>query len=323
MKSSTPHVLASALHIAVVTMLFATAMPAGVVTYTLNNRRFFPAADGTVADTTSNPFTATTNDSKTTTHTDTLTGNQYSGFTSIATGPFEMTGITSITLAQATTSSVPGIMSLVSVGINETGVTVTGGSGTGFLLPTFHVHGFMDDNNASLQLGIATCAGSNGCILSGPASTATPGFHPVDALFTPTIGSTTAFTFGNPFTFFFFMEPSISYFGSQADPGGTSTSSFQMELVSVQVVDAEGRPIPGAQIHSTFLDIAAPEPGGVLLCGLGLAGIALRRRRGARARVDIECLDCQYAADRGNTARTLRDPFAAWRRRHGRGLPGA
>ena len=278
MKSSTRNVLTAALHIAAVTMVFATAMPAGVVTYTLNNRRFFPAADGTVADTTSNPFTATTNDSKTTTHTDPPTGNDYFGFTSIATGPFEMTGVTSVTINQPTTSSVAGIMSLVSVGINETGVTVTGGSGTGFLIPTFHVHGFMDDNNASLQLGIATCAGNASCILSSPAFTSTPGFHPVDVLFSPAIDANTSFTFGTPFGFFFFMEPSISYLGPQANPGGISTSSFQMELVSVQVVDAGGRPIPGAQIHSTFLDIAAPEPGTWMLLGLGLAGIAARKR---------------------------------------------
>jgi hypothetical protein len=112
----------------------------------------------------------------------------------------------------------------------------------------------------------------------------TPGVQNIDVLFTPGISSSTAFQFNTPFGFFFFLEAGIEYLGAQADPGGKSTVDFQMELVGVQVTDGNGTPIPGVQINSNFLEIAAPEPGSIWLCGLALAaaGFGVGRRRAVR-----------------------------------------
>jgi hypothetical protein len=266
--------------------IFETALPAGVV-YTLNNRRFFPAADGVVADTISNTLTAATVDTDTTNYTDPLTGNVFNAVSGITGSPFQVAVRDSVTINQPTTSSCCNILSLVSSGVNETGVTVTGGSGTGYLLPTFRVHGFFDDNNAGMQLSISTCAGNGSCVLTGPASTITPGLQNVDTLFTPAIGSSTQFQFGTPFTFFFFLEAGVQYIGPQAAAGGTVTDDFRMELAGVQVTDGNGVPIPGAQINSTFFEIAAPEPGSIWLTGLVLAAavrVARTRKVGAGLR---------------------------------------
>jgi hypothetical protein len=261
-------------------LIFDAAVPAGVVTYTLNNRRFFPAADGTVSDATSGGLTSATFDVKTTAYTDPLTGNQFNAVSSVSGSPFQLHDVNSVTLSQPATSSVPNIFTLVSSSISETNVLITGGSGTAYLLPTFHIYGSMDDNNASLQLGIAVCAGNATCVLSGAGSTTTPGFHPVDTLFTPGITSSTAFTFGVPFNIFFFLEPSLQYLGPQANPGATSTVDVRMDLVGMRIADADGNTI-GGNIDSTVLDLAAPEPASALLCGLAFlaAGFRLRRKR--------------------------------------------
>src|SRR5215831_14406483 len=160
-------------------MIFQTVLPAGVV-YTLNNRRFYPAVDGVVADTISSTLTSATVDSDTTNYTDPLTGNQFNAVSGITGSPFQVAARDSVTINQATTSSCCNILSLVSSGVNETGVTITGGSGTGYLLPTFRVHGFFDDNNAGMDLSVSTCAGNNTCVLTSPAFTFTPGLQNVD-----------------------------------------------------------------------------------------------------------------------------------------------
>jgi hypothetical protein len=259
-------------------LVFDAVLPAGVVGYTLNNRRFFPTADGTVSDTTSNTLTTATVDSVLSNHTDPLSGNQFSALSGITGSPFQLHDVNTVTINQPTDSSCCGILSLVSSAVQESGVVITGNSGIGYLLPTFRVHGTFDDNNAGLVLGVSTCVGANGCILAGPAGTSTPGFQNVDTLYTPLIDSTTQFTFGTPFTFFFFLEPAIEYTGPLATPGGASTVDMKMDLVGVRIVNAAGQTIAG-NINSTFFEIASPEPGSILLCGLGLAAVLKRRRR--------------------------------------------
>jgi hypothetical protein len=262
-------------------LVFDAVLPAGVV-YTLNNRRFFPAADGTVSDANTNPLTTATVDSVTTNYTDPLTGNQFNALSGITGSPFELAVRDSVTLNQATTSSCCGILSLVSSGISDSSVTITGGTGTGYLLPTFRVHGSFNDNSTGLELGISTCAGNASCILTGPAFTTAPGFQTVDTLFTPGITSSTQFQFGTPFSLFFFLEAGVSYSGAQANPGATVTDDFRMELVGVHVTDSNGVPIPAANINSGIFAIAAPEPGTVMLSALGVMAVVRRRVKYAR-----------------------------------------
>jgi hypothetical protein len=217
-------------------------------------------------------------DSVATNYTDPLTGNLFNAISGINGLPFQVAVKDSLTINQTTTSSCCGILTLVSSGVTDSSVTITGGTGTAYLLPTFRVHGSFNDNNAGLELGISTCAGNASCILTSPAFTTTPGVQTVDTLFTPGITSSTQFQFGAPFNFFFFLETGVPYLGTQANPGGVVTDDFQMEVVGVRVTDASGVTIPGANISSGFFDIAAPEPGSVVLCGLGMLVAAMVRR---------------------------------------------
>src|SRR5437899_1250389 len=93
-------------------MVFDAVLSAGVVTYTLNNRRFFPAVDGVVADTITNPLTIATAASDPTNYTDPLTGNQFNALSGITGTPFQLATLDTVTINQATTSSCCGILSL-------------------------------------------------------------------------------------------------------------------------------------------------------------------------------------------------------------------
>ena len=112
----------------------------------------------------------------------------------------------------------------------------------------------------------------------------TGGFQNVDVFYTPGIDATTSFQFGATF--------SISYSallfaqiigGPQATPGGPVTGDFTngLQLVSLRAVNADGHDIPGAVIHSELLDMAAPEPDSILLCGsvLLFAGLLPKLRK--------------------------------------------
>jgi hypothetical protein len=172
------------------------------------------------------------------------------------------------------------IVSIVSSVIQENGVTITGGTGTGYLLPTFRIRGSFDDTHPTANGSLAMCAGVDVCTLSGVANSTGPA--DVDTTFTPAIGTSTDFTFDTPFTFFFFISASISSFtpGNLAPGEVTVDFTSGLELLSIQVVDANGDPIPGAVVDSEFLDIlAVPEPGALGLSGLALSALILRRRR--------------------------------------------
>lgn len=173
-------------------------------------------------------------------------------------------------------------VSLVQSGITDTNVTISGGIGTAYLLPTFRITGSFDDNHSSAFASISMCAGVNSCNPQNVATSITSTV--VDELFTPAINTATDFTFDTPFTLFFFMSAGIfsSSVGNLA-PGELSANFLGgLELVGLSVVDANGDPIPDAVIHSDFLDLlAVPEPMPVALLAFGLSALVLRRRRRA------------------------------------------
>jgi len=175
-------------------------------------------------------------------------------------------------------------VSLVQSRITEFGVTITGGSGTGYLLPTFGIQGSFDDSHTNAFGSLDMCVGIDSCTASGVANSTGPAV--VDTTFTPTIGSTTDFTFDTPFTLFFFMSAGIfSFDNGNLAPGEVSVDFANgLRLLSVSIVDANGDPIPGAVIHSEFLDqLAVPEPATWAAIGLGLTALLLRRRPLVRA----------------------------------------
>lgn len=239
------------------------------IMYTLNNRWYFPT--GPNVDSIGGILTSATVDSRATvfsTDPGNSDNNQFNALATVSGSPFLLGAKNETTIGQATSSTPSPILSISSSGVTETGVTVTGGTGTGYLLPTFRIHGTLDVPNTSLQAGVAFCAGNASCILSGPPGDA-GGFENVDLLFTPAIDASTSFQFGTPFSFFFFIDAAVERAGDPAQPGATVTSDFTggMQLLSMQVVDASGQIIRGAQIHSQVLDLAsAPEPGSLTLC---------------------------------------------------------
>ncbi len=257
-------------------------LSAGAI-YTIGTKWFFPS--GTQQDYISAPLTPGTVDSHTTdfsTNPGNPTDNHLIGTASLTGNPFEMSLQSSLTIGQATSGS-GCCLSGVTAGIDESGVTVTGGSGTGYLLPTFQVQGTLNDGNSSIRESVDICAGNNTCLLATPAATM-GGTQNVNFLFTPGMTTDTAFTFGTPFDFFFFYEIFNDLTGVQANPGGPVTADFTngLRLISIQVVNVDGQPIPGAVIHSDFLNtVGAPEPGSLIFCGGGLLltfGLFLRTK---------------------------------------------
>ena len=263
--------------------VFADSASATVI-YFLRNSVDFPT--GPNFDDKSGTLTSATVDSHETvfsTNPGNPADNHFDGLSTITGGPFRIGLQSLLTLGQATTG-VTGILAAVAANVSEAGVTVTGGSGTGYLLPTFRVTGSFNDGNPSVEESVSMCTGNGSCILNAPAST-TGGFQNVDFLYSPAADSTTSFQFGTPFS----IDYSVAVFdtilgGSQAVPGGPVTANFTngVQLISMKVVNGDGNVIPGAIVHSELLSLAsAPEPGSILLCGTGLllAGVVAWRKR--------------------------------------------
>jgi len=255
------------LYTCVIVAALAGSICSGTPTYNLRDGRYFPDGPGSPFNTfKSGTFTSTTSDSLAVSFS-TDPGNPadadtFDGFTSVGTGPFLLATDNAVTINTATTNfSNIGIYSIVQSGISDPGVVVTGGSGTGYLLPTFHVQGTLGDSNPNALVADEICAGNGSCILSSIFPAITSGIQHVDGSYTPAIGSDTSFQFGTPFSFFFFFGSAIEEFNSP-NPGGTTLADLTLQFEGFQVVDANGNPIRGAQIHSPFLDaINAPEPG--------------------------------------------------------------
>ncbi|HEV3199266.1 MAG TPA: PEP-CTERM sorting domain-containing protein [Bryobacteraceae bacterium] len=242
------------------------------VVYNLRDGRFFPDAPAAFNTLQSATFTSTTSDSlhaSFSTSPGSPTADSFDGLATVATGPFTLGTHNSVTINTATTTFMNlGIYSIVQSGIDEAGFTISGGIGTGYLLPTFHVFGTMSDSNPNAAVGDNICAGDNSCVLRNIFPLVTSGAHNVEGFYTPPVESQTSFQFGTPFTFFFFFGSGIDEFNSP-NPGGTTSADLTLQFLGFQVVDGAGNAIPGAQIHSQFLDaVNTPEPG---TAGMGLA----------------------------------------------------
>jgi len=264
--------------------LGAATLQAGVI-YNLRDGRYFPDGPGAPFNTTfSNPFTPATSDSLAISYSSdpgNPAANTFDGTASVSTGPFLLGTQNSVTLGTAaSTYQSLGILSIVQSGITDTSVLVTGGTGTGYLLPTFHVFGTESTNNPNASVEDMICSGNASCILSDIFGVVTSGSQTVSGFFTPAIGSQTSFTFGTPFSFFFFFGSAVQ--GSGA-PGGTSGADLSLQFDGFQVVDGSGVPIGGAVVHSGFVNTITPEPGtlGIGLVSCLLAGLAAARRRKA------------------------------------------
>lgn len=275
---------------AVVAAVCPIQLPASA-TYGLRDGRYFPDAASPFNTLKNGSFTPSTLDSLSVSFSSDPSNpgaaDTFDGFSSIATGPFLLATDNAVTINTATTNFQNlGIYSIVQSGITDTGVTVTGGTGTAYLLPTFHVQGTMGDSNPNADVGDNICAGNNVCLLTSIFPIVTSGLQHVDGFYTPAIGSDTAFTFGTPFTFFFFFGSGIEEVNSP-NPGGTALADLTLQFVGFQVVDASGVVIPGAQIHSGFLDaINSPEPATALPASMALAllgMLAIRRNRRLRS----------------------------------------
>lgn len=184
-----------------VVLMFAGNLSAGTVSTFFNNVRYFPASGGTVSDTVTRTLTASTVDSHATSFSSNPGNNTFDGLDTITGSPVLMGVRNSVTINQATDSSFSGWLSFAVMAINESGVTVTGASGTGFLLPTFHFRGTFDVGNPALYSFLDTCDGNSSCTVASPASDI-GGSQPqnVDLFYTPAIDSTTSFQFGTPFS---------------------------------------------------------------------------------------------------------------------------
>ena len=248
-----------------------SGLRAGAI-YNLRDGRYFPDGPG-IPDNEfkSGVFASSTSDSLQVSYSS--NGNAFDGLATVGTGPFTLGTYNAVTIGSATTTfNNLGIYSIVESGIEDTAITITGGSGTGYLLPTFHVQGILNDSNPNADVGDLICAGNGVCILSSIFGTFTSGVHNVNGVYTPSIGSDTSFQFGTPFDFFFFFGSGIQELGS-TNPGGPVIADLTLQLVGMQVVDGSGQVIRGAQIHSPFLDaVNAPEPG---TAGTGLAALAV------------------------------------------------
>jgi len=160
------------------------------------------------------------------------------------------------------------------------GVTVTGGVGTAYLLPTFRIQGTFTDNHSTAVGIVSMCVGNASCPLTGVA-TSTGGVQAIDALYTAGISASTMFTFGTPFSHFFFVGAGInSFFDGTLNPGSVTVDLTNgVQLVGMKVVDINGDEIAGAVIDSELLDVLnTPEPGTWGLMAAAVAAMAMRRR---------------------------------------------
>ena len=252
----------------------STGLWADSITYFLSNAYYFPSGpvtnsmSGSLTALVSNPTVFSTNPGN-------PSADVYNGLGSIGVSPWVLS-VNNSTTINTTTMAIGsgGILSITAATTFDNSMTITGGTGTGYILPTFEYKGTVNNTNPNVTANLITCVGNSGCDLPTIGSWGL-GSQTIDIFYTPPIDSFSAFTFGTPFNLVmgFQSDPEIS--GTQANPSGTSIGDFTMQLVSVRIANADGAMIPG-QINSQLL---APEPGTMGLACAALGALALWRIR--------------------------------------------
>lgn len=260
----------------------------GPITYSLRDARFFGDAPGPAREEiSSGVFTPATNASQPEVYS---TGGPspvtFTGLASAQGTPMEWRAAASV-VADASTSLAFNIdpfgptnfVSLVQSRAQENNVVVTGGSGVGYLLPHFQIDGAFTDTHGSAFGNVAMCVGLSGCLVTSVASSS-GGVQTLSQTFTPAIGAQTEFTFGTPFSWFFFVSSGIFSETTGTLAPGSVSADFRTRLIGFSVVDANGNAIDGAVVDSDLAPVPEPAAGALLLLGL-LAARHRRRGRGS------------------------------------------
>src|SRR5262249_33044545 len=84
----------------------------------------------------------------------------YDGTASISSGPLSLVTHNAVTIGSTTTTAF-NPSSVVAAGVDDFGVTITGGIGTGHFLPTFHIFGTETDTSPDTDVAPSICVGNN------------------------------------------------------------------------------------------------------------------------------------------------------------------
>ncbi len=284
-------------------LLLAVTLPspamAGPIAYTLRNAHFFGGTPGPTREILqSGTFTPSSSESDT--YVFSTGGAAPVVFTGTAASqgtPFALTVSNLIEAGSPTAlqfnlspNDPTDFVSLVQSRVQENGLIATGGSGVAYLLPTFRVDGAFEDAHALAVATASICAGIQSCAATG-LGFSSGGAQALDLLYTPAIGASTEFTFGQAFNLFFFLSSGVnsSAVGSLA-AGGPIGGDFRLRLEGYRIVDANGVDIDRASLTSDLLNPArVPEPATLLVTAAGLAAVLRRRatsRRAGKARVE-------------------------------------
>ncbi len=140
-------------------ILLSNALSADTI-YSLRNAYLFP--DPTNQNLTwSGALDSSTADSKETvysTNPGSPSNNSFDGVASINGSPLQMSISDSLTLGSSTTATL-NLLTFTAVRVEDTTAVITGGTGSGYLLPTFRVQGTLDDPNPCVQELVYICLG--------------------------------------------------------------------------------------------------------------------------------------------------------------------